>query len=75
MLTVIPNGPNHLDLELDGQLDSDAMAIALDALLRVVRENNCPITVWDVSTPLRCAQHDRGNVIPTNGRNLDGITF
>jgi prepilin-type N-terminal cleavage/methylation domain-containing protein len=43
--------------------------------IRVVRENNCPITVWDVSTPLRCAQHDRGNVIPTNGRNLDGITF
>jgi hypothetical protein len=43
--------------------------------LRVVRENNCPITVWDVSTPLRCAQHDRGDVIPTNGRNLYWITF
>jgi hypothetical protein len=43
--------------------------------IRVVRENNCPITVWDVSTPLRCAQHDRGDVIPTNGRNLYWITF
>jgi ferredoxin len=52
------------EVELNGQED-----------LRVVRENNCPITVWDVSTPLRCAQHDRGDVIPTNGRNLYWITF
>ena len=34
MLTVKPNGPNRIDLELDGQLDSDDMAIALDALLK-----------------------------------------
>ncbi len=34
MLTVKANGPNRIDLELDGQLDSDDMAIALDALLK-----------------------------------------
>jgi hypothetical protein len=34
MLIVKPNGPNRIDLELNGQLDSDEMAIALDALIK-----------------------------------------
>jgi hypothetical protein len=38
MLTITPNGPNRIDLELDGQLDSDDMAIALDALVKAAED-------------------------------------
>jgi hypothetical protein len=34
MLIVKPIGPNRIDLELNGQLDSDDMAVALDALVK-----------------------------------------
>lgn len=33
MFKVTQNGPNRLDLELDGKLDSDAMRIGLDELI------------------------------------------
>lgn len=34
MLRITPNGPNRLDLELDGKLDADAMRAGLDELTR-----------------------------------------
>lgn len=33
MLKVIPNGPNRLDIELSGKLNSEEMKIALDELV------------------------------------------
>jgi hypothetical protein len=33
MFTVMPNGPNRIDIELDGKLNSDEMTHALDELV------------------------------------------
>jgi hypothetical protein len=35
MFSVKLNGPNRVDIELDGKLDSDAMKVALDELVEV----------------------------------------
>ena len=33
MLKIVPNGPNRLDIEMNGKLNSEEMKIALDELL------------------------------------------
>ena len=38
MLKVIPNGENRVDLELDGKLEADDMAQALDALIEATSD-------------------------------------
>ncbi len=40
MFTVTPNGPNRVDIELSGKLDSDEMKIALDELAYQTKDIN-----------------------------------
>ena len=38
MFSVTPNGPNRVDIVLDGKLDSDAMKVALDELVENTKD-------------------------------------
>ena len=38
MFTVTPNGPNRVDIEFGGKLDSDAMKVALDDLAEKTKD-------------------------------------
>jgi hypothetical protein len=38
MFSVTPNGPNRVDIVLDGKLDSDAMKVALDKLAEKTKD-------------------------------------
>ena len=38
MLKIVPNGPNRLDIELSGKLNSEEMKIALDELLSLSKD-------------------------------------
>jgi hypothetical protein len=48
MLKIVPNGPNRLDIELSGKLDSEEMKIALDELLSLSKDIQHGKMLYDV---------------------------